>query len=82
MDDGRELMARYNARREASGLAEFDHNVEGLREAVHEASINRSREWFVLACMYCICYYYFSLDHLNYYVCVMDYVDLLINRGV
>ena len=23
-----------------------------------------------------------SLDHLNYYVCVMDYVDLLINHGV
>ena len=43
-DDDRELMARYNARREASGLAEFDRNVERLREAVHEASANRSRE--------------------------------------
>ena len=43
-DDDRELMARYNARREASGLAEFDRNVERLREAVHEASVNRSRE--------------------------------------
>ena len=43
-DDDRELMARYNARREASGLAEFDSNVERLREAVHEASVNRSRE--------------------------------------
>ena len=43
-DDDRELMARYNARREASGLAEFDRNVERLREAVHEASINRSCE--------------------------------------
>ena len=27
MDDDRELMARYNARHETSGLAEFDHNV-------------------------------------------------------
>ena len=39
-DDDRELMARYNARREASGLTEFDRNVERLREAVHEASVN------------------------------------------
>ena len=45
MDDNHELMARYNARREALGLAEFDRNVERLREAVHEASVtNRSRE--------------------------------------
>jgi len=43
-DDDRELMARYNARREASGLTEFDRNVERLREAVHKASINRSCE--------------------------------------
>ena len=43
-DDDRELMARYNARSEASGLAEFDHNVERRHEAVHEASITRSRE--------------------------------------
>ena len=43
-DDDHELMARYNARREASGLAEFDRNVERLREMVHEASVNRSRE--------------------------------------
>ena len=43
-DDDHELMARYNARREASGLAEFDRNVERLREVVHEASVNRSRE--------------------------------------
>ena len=43
-DDDRELMARYNARREGSGLAEFDRNVERLREAVHEASVNKSRE--------------------------------------
>ena len=44
IDDDRELMARYNARHEASGLAEFDRNVEKLREAVHEALVNRSRE--------------------------------------
>ena len=43
-NDDRELMARYNARREASGLAEFDRNVERLCEAVYEASANRSRE--------------------------------------
>ena len=43
-DDDRELMARYNARREASGLAEFDRNVLRLREAVHEALVNRSCE--------------------------------------
>ena len=43
-DDDRELMARYNAKREASGLAEFDRNVERLREAVHETSVNRSRD--------------------------------------
>ena len=30
-DDDRELMARYNARCEASGLVEFDHNVETTR---------------------------------------------------
>ena len=35
-DDDRELMARYNARREASGVAEFDRNVERLHEAVQE----------------------------------------------
>ena len=34
----------YNARREASGQAEFDRNMERLREAVHEASVNKSRE--------------------------------------
>ena len=43
-NDDRELMAQYNARHEAPGLAEFDRNVERLREAVHEASVNRSRE--------------------------------------
>ena len=43
-DDDRELMARYNARREVSGLAEFDRNMSKLREAVHGALVNRSRE--------------------------------------
>jgi len=43
-DDDRELMARYNARREASRIAEFDCSVSRLREAVHEALVNRSRE--------------------------------------
>ena len=43
-DDNRELITRYNARHEASGLAEFDRNVERLHEAVQEASVNRSRE--------------------------------------
>ena len=43
-DDDRELMARYIARREASGLVEFDRNVERICEAVQEASVNRSRE--------------------------------------
>ena len=43
-DNDHELMARYNARREASGLAEFDRNVSRLREAVHEALVDRYRE--------------------------------------
>ena len=43
-DDGRESMARYKARHEVSGLSEFHRNVERLREAFHEASVNRSRE--------------------------------------
>ena len=48
-DDDRELMARYNARREESGLAEYDRSVSRLREAVHEASVKRSHdELFVL----------------------------------
>ena len=37
-DDDRELMARYNARREESGLAEYDRSVSRLHDAVHEAS--------------------------------------------
>ena len=44
MDDDRELMARYNIRREASGLTEFDNNVSRLREAVHEALVKRSHD--------------------------------------
>ena len=43
-DDDRELMARYNARREESGLAEYDRSVSRLREAVHEASVKRSHD--------------------------------------
>jgi len=38
-DDDRELMALYNARREESGLAEYDRSVSRLPEAVHEALI-------------------------------------------
>ena len=43
-DDDRELMARYNARREESGLEEYDRSVSRLREAVHEASVKRSHD--------------------------------------
>ena len=43
-DDDRELMARYNARREESGLAEYDHSMSRLREAVHEALVKRSHD--------------------------------------
>ena len=43
-DDDRELIARYNARCEASGLTEFDCNMSRLREAIHEALVDRSRE--------------------------------------
>ena len=48
-DDDRELMARYNTRREESGLAEYDRSISRLREAVHEALVKRSHdEEFVL----------------------------------
>ena len=43
-DDDRELMARYNARREESGLAEYDRSVSRLREIVHVASVKRSHD--------------------------------------
>ena len=43
-NDDRELMARYNARREESGLAEFDRNVSRLREAVKKTLVDRSPE--------------------------------------
>ena len=43
-DDDSELMARYNARREESGLAEYDRSVSRLREAVHEALVQRSHD--------------------------------------
>ena len=43
-DDDRELMALYNARREESGLAEYDRSISRLREAVHEALVKRSHD--------------------------------------
>ena len=43
-DDDRELMARYNARREESGLEEFDRNVSRLWEAVKETLVDMSYE--------------------------------------
>ena len=43
-DDDRELMARYNARREESGLAKFVHNVSRLREVVKKTLVDRSPE--------------------------------------
>ena len=43
-DDDRELMARRNARREASGIVEIDRSVSRVREAFRVASVNRSRE--------------------------------------
>ena len=42
-------MARYNARREAPGLAEFDRNVERLHEVVHEALVYE--EWYYSNCV-------------------------------
>ena len=44
IDDDHELMARYNARREASGMVEYDRSVSRLREAVHEALVQRSHD--------------------------------------
>ena len=44
MDDDRELMARRNARREASGIASIDRSVSRVREVIRMASVNRSRE--------------------------------------
>ena len=44
MDDDRDLMARYNARHEASGMVEFDRFGSRLRKAVHEALVNRFHE--------------------------------------
>ena len=39
-NDDRELMALYNARREESGLAEYDRSVSRL----HEALVQRSHD--------------------------------------
>ena len=41
IDDDRELMARYNAIREESGLAKFVHNMSRLREAVKKTLVDR-----------------------------------------
>ena len=43
-DADRELMALYNARREESELAEYDCSMSRLREAVHEALVQRSHD--------------------------------------
>ena len=43
-DDDRKLMARYNARQEASGMAEYDRSVSRLRKVVHEALVKRSHD--------------------------------------
>jgi hypothetical protein len=43
-DDDRELMARRNARHEASGIAQIDHPVSRVHEAFPEASVNRFHE--------------------------------------
>ena len=43
-DDDRELMTRYNARHEESGLAEYDRSVSRLRDTVHEPLIKRSHD--------------------------------------
>ena len=43
-DDDCELLARYNTRREASRLAEYDRSVSRLREAVHETLVKRSHD--------------------------------------
>ena len=44
INDDRELMTLYNARREESGVAEYDCSVLRLREAVHEALVQRSHD--------------------------------------
>jgi hypothetical protein len=49
-DDDRELMARSKLRPEASGMVEIDRSVSRFGAAVREASVNRSREQFVLGC--------------------------------
>ena len=43
-NDDHELMARYNARREASGMAEYDCSVSRLCKAVQEALVKRSHD--------------------------------------
>jgi hypothetical protein len=43
-DDDLDLMARHNARCEALGMAEINRLVLRVREAAHEAYVNRSHE--------------------------------------
>ena len=43
-DDDRELMSQYNARREESNMAEYDHSMSRLREVVHEVLVRKSRK--------------------------------------
>ena len=43
-DDDHELMARYNARCEESGLVKFDRNMSKLREAVKKSLVDRFPE--------------------------------------
>ena len=56
--DDRELMAQDNARREESGLAEFDRNVSRFRAAVKKTLVDRSPEQDVSSCIL-ICNIYF-----------------------
>ena len=50
-DDDHELMARYNARHEESGLAEFNRNMSRLREAVKKTLVDRNPEQDVSSCI-------------------------------
>ena len=43
-DDDRDVMAQYNARREALGMAEYDRSVSRLCKAVHKALVKRSHD--------------------------------------
>ena len=43
-DDDRDVMAQYNARREALGMAEYDRSMSRLCKAVHKALVKRSHD--------------------------------------